>query len=308
MSQNVSYHVRAPAKINLTLHVTGQRPDGYHILDSLVVFADVCDTLTIKRSHNFSFTVKGTEAAGTPANDENLVLKVARLFLEAQNLSLVLKKSLPVSSGIGGGSADAAAAFRGLLCHSHGLLPGESIPTDFFNLDQTPIGRRLFQLGADIPVCVMSQTMRMRGIGENLKSVQGLPEMWAILVNPRVAISTPTVFKKLTEKSNLPMPDNIPKFKTIECFVSWLAAQRNDLEQPAMSLVPEIKQVIDRFNASSDCMFARMSGSGATCFGLYANKARAMADLQKVQREFPNWWVRNTFLGSSASLAMPRAT
>lgn len=302
----LSVEIAAPAKVNLTLHVTGQRTDGYHLLDSLVVFASVGDTLTLQSGDKMSLVAKGPEGAAVPADLDNLVLKVASLFEDVRGASFLLNKHLPVSSGIGGGSADAAAAYRGLMCLHNGFAPGEGIPPETFDPERSPIGRALAQLGADIPVCLRSRPTRMRGIGDDLTPLQGLPALSAVLVNPRVAVPTPNVFKALTTKTNPAMPDEIPRFSDVSQLVAWLALQRNDLEAPARSLVPEIGQVLGTLHATPECLLARMSGSGATCFGLYPSNEVAAAAASEIGDAQPNWWVRPAVLGSMADWAMPR--
>ncbi|MGD9294273.1 MAG: 4-(cytidine 5'-diphospho)-2-C-methyl-D-erythritol kinase, partial [Roseobacter sp.] len=187
MTPPLSVSVFAPAKVNLTLHVTGKRPDGYHLLDSLVMFADVGDELFIQTGNTISVTTEGPEAAAVPPDMDNLVLKVATLFDEMPGASFVLTKTLPVSSGIGGGSADAAAAFRGLMT----FWSGGEVSVELYDPAHTPIAQKLLGLGADIPMCLLSQTARISGIGEDIQPLDGLPPLHAVLVNPRRAVSTP---------------------------------------------------------------------------------------------------------------------
>jgi len=294
--------VFAPAKINLTLHVTGQRDDGYHLLDSLVVFADVVDELYVQNGNTVSITVEGPEATAVPVDMDNLVLKVAHLFRDGPEASFLLTKNLPVASGIGGGSADAAAAFRGLMAH----WSGGEVSEELYNPKRTPLAKKLLDLGADIPVCLMSRTARLRGIGEEIDFIDNIPVLHAVLVNPRVGVSTPDVFRSLASNKNPPMQSTFPSFSGSNHFVEWLSEQRNDLEAPAISIEPEIAIIKDVLIASTQCQLARMSGSGATCFGLYPHPFAAKAAAEAIQSLHPEWWVRKAVLGTQTKLALPR--
>lgn len=263
----------APAKINLTLHVTGQRADGYHLLDSLVVFADVGDHVTVEASRPFGLTITGPRAGGLTAEQDNLVLRAAREM--ATEVHLILEKHLPVSSGIGGGSADAAATLRLLARLTGKPLPGPD---------------RVVRLGADVPVCLEGRAVRMTGVGDGIVPLSDLPEAWLVLVNPGVALSTPAVFRQLTRKDNAPMPALLPGFATVAELAAFLAGQRNDLEPPAISMAPEIAKVKARIASQNGCLLARMSGSGATCFGLFATADAAQNAVAEISRQHPEWW------------------
>lgn len=293
--------VFAPAKINLTLHVTGQRSDGYHLLESLVVFADVGDELIVQIGNTLSVTTEGPEAGNVPADMSNLVLKTATLFRNLPGASFLLTKSLPVASGIGGGSADAAAAFRALMVFHSG---GENNPA-MYDPDQTPMADQLLALGADIPVCLQSRPARMAGIGERLTPVTDLPRLYAVLVNPRVGVSTPDVFRALPQKTNAPMPP-IPRFAGMHHLVDWLGEQRNDLEAPASALCPQIALVKSALARLEGCMLERMSGSGATCFGLFDSEDAAQVGARLLRQEHPDWWVTFARLGDQSARALPR--
>ncbi|SDI47785.1 4-(cytidine 5'-diphospho)-2-C-methyl-D-erythritol kinase [Lutimaribacter saemankumensis] len=253
----------APAKINLTLHVTAQRPDGYHMLDSLVVFADVGDRLGFTPGPDMALDVTGPFAAGVPADDRNLVWRAARSAGWTGHIAL--EKNLPHGAGIGGGSSDAAAVLRHLGCAD--LETAES-------------------LGADVPVCLSAVPKRMQGIGEILTPLPGLPELDIVLVNPGGHVATPDVFDALSEKVNDQM-DGLESWITRNGFVRWLASQRNDLQAPAVALVPQIADVLD---ALSGAELARMSGSGATCFGVYPDRMQAMAAAARIAQSNPGWW------------------
>ncbi len=295
----VGVKVFAPAKVNLCLHVTGQRDDGYHQLDSLVAFADVGDDLWIQIGNTISVTTEGPEAAAVPADMNNLVLKVAALFSDLPGASFLLTKHLPVASGIGGGSADAAAAFRGLMTFwSDGAI-------DFGSYDpmDTPMGPRLFALGADIAMCLNSRSVRAQGIGDELAAI-ALPPVPAVLVNPRVPVSTPEVFGRLQEKRNGSLGD-LPEFRGAFHLIEWLQEQRNDLEFPAIQACPAISKTLATLGGTQGCLLARMSGSGATCFGLYSTKVDAEEAASALKARYPEWWVKPVTLGDQSAAAIP---
>lgn len=290
--------VFAPAKVNLTLHVTGRRADGFHLLDSLVLFADVGDHLEIRPDQGNSLDVTGPEASELSNGGDNLVLKVANLIEDALRFSFKLEKKLPVSAGIGGGSADAAAAFRGLVAARHDVNEIGSLAQAF--------SAPLLSLGADIPMCIQSKPFRVKGIGGDLRALDDLPLLHAVLVNPRRAVSTPAVFKALTARDNPPMPSILPRFSGSADLISWLATQRNDLESPAMYLEPAIAEAKKVLSDTADCRLVRMSGSGATCFGLYASAVQARDAAFKLKAQYRDWWIEATALGTQADRAAPR--
>ncbi|WP_428545640.1 4-(cytidine 5'-diphospho)-2-C-methyl-D-erythritol kinase [Profundibacter sp.] len=269
----------APAKINLTLHVTGQRADGYHLLDSLVVFADVGDVVTATEGRGLTLAVTGPEAGGVPEGESNSILQAAR-FLGVEDVAFALEKHLPTAAGIGGGTADAAAALQAAA-----QLRGVGVPAD------------VLSLGADVPVCLRGHSARMSGIGEELADVDGLPDVWAVLVNPRVGVSTPEVFKRLQYKDNAPMPEDIPVFETVRNLAGWLADQRNDLEGAAIEDQPRVAEVLAALRRLKGQLLTRMSGSGATCFALFGDEQSAKDAAQVISAQHPDWWVRNTRLG-----------
>lgn len=262
--------VFAPAKVNLALHVTGQRPDGYHLLDSLVVFAGVGDTITAAPADSLSLAIDGPEAGGLTAEPDNLVLRAARFLSPDLGASLRLTKRLPVSSGIGGGSADAAATLRALSTLWSIPLP-------------TPASTAA--LGADVPVCLHGEACRMQGIGDRLTPVPPLPPLDIVLVNPRVAVPTPDIFKGLARKDNPPLS---PPPSDSAAFPVWLSAQRNDLAPPAIARAPEIAQVLSALAALAPIHHA-MSGSGATCYALFPQGA-AQDALASIRTTHPDWW------------------
>ena len=270
MTSEVTF-LTAPAKINLTLHVTGQLADGYHLLDSLVCFAGVGDWIEITPAAETSLTVMGPFADGVPTDARNLIWKAIDRVGEPHHI--VLKKYLPNGAGIGGGSADAAAVLR-----QFGLTRGAE------------------ELGADVPVCLFPVAQRMRGVGNILERVMGLPLLWTVLVNPGCHVATPQVFHGLTSKQNPPMPEVFPNFADADELITWLAEQRNDLEGPAQELAPEITKVLDTLRTIEGSKLARMSGSGATCFALFSDRDAAQAAGETLATSYPNWWVQSTIL------------
>ena len=266
----------APAKINLALHVTGQRSDGYHFLDSVVVFADVGDRLRMVPAEGLSLSVRGPRGAGLDAGEDNLVLRAARLFARPGGAAITLEKSLPVMGGVGGGSADAAAALRGL-----------SRLWD----QPAPDAAAALTLGADVPVCLAGRPSRMRGIGAELTPLDPLPDFWLVLVNPGVRLATPSIFARLEERNNPPLPERLPRFATVSDLVSWLLLRRNDLEKAAISTAPVVADAILALALTRECMLTRMSGSGATCFAVFESEAPARQAMIEIKSRHPDWWV-----------------
>ncbi|MEX2629696.1 MAG: 4-(cytidine 5'-diphospho)-2-C-methyl-D-erythritol kinase [Tistlia sp.] len=272
----------APAKVNLWLEVVGRRADGYHLLDSLVVFAGVGDCLWAEPAGTLSLAVQGPFAEGIPADGGNLVLRAAHLLAEAVGLPargrLVLDKRLPVAAGVGGGSADAAAALRALAALWR-LEAGEEL---LLGLGAA--------LGADVPVCLYGRPALMGGIGEVLSPAPALPEAWLVLVNPGVGLSTAAVFQARTGAFAPAgaLPAAAPR--DAEALADLLAGRRNDLEAPARRLCPEIDAVLGALAATPGCLLGRMSGSGATCFGLYATAAEAREAAAAIAADRPAWW------------------
>lgn len=264
----------AHAKINLTLHVTGQRADGYHLLDSLVVFADIGDVVTVAAGDALSLALDGPFAAGLVAEGDNLVLRAARLLDPARGANIHLTKNLPIASGIGGGSADAAATLRALA-----RFWGVALPSP----------RAVTGLGADVPACLHDKPLRLQGIGDVIGPLPPLPALDILLVNPGVHVPTPSIFKALTQKTNPSMPHALPAWPDAAAFCEWLAQQRNDLLPPAAQLAPQIDEALGLIR-KTDCLFAGMSGSGATCFGLYAPGLGARMARAAIASARPGWW------------------
>jgi len=281
-SQMVLRKTIAPAKINLTLHVTGQRDDGYHLLDSLVAFADAGDQISAKSANDMTLTVTGPFAAGVPTDDSNLIMRAAhtlrrvRGVIEGAHISV--EKHLPHAAGIGGGSADAAATLK-ILADLWKVAP----------LD--PDAPEVLGLGADVPVCMKGPApTRMSGIGETLQAVTHLPDCAVVLVNPKVAVPTQKVFAGLASKTNPPM-EALPDTLDFDSFAEWLAAQRNDLQDPAIAVAPQVQTAIDKLSRVPAVAYAGMSGSGATCFGLVRNMADARHAARVIQVAEMGWWV-----------------
>ena len=277
MAETTALAETARAKVNLYLHILGRRDDGYHRLDSLAVFAGAADRLQAEPAADLALEVRGRFAA--QLGGDNLVLDAARALRDAAGAPglgarLVLDKKLPVASGIGGGSADAAAALR-LLSRLWRL---DLAPADLAGL--------ALRLGADVPVCLAGRPARMGGIGEDLHAGPALPQGGILLVNPGVAVSTQAVFRARTGAFSDPaaLPSHWPD---IVAMAADLATLRNDLEPPALALCPAIGEALAWLQSLDGCLLARMSGSGATCFGLFADEAAAAAATHSCP---PAWW------------------
>ena len=292
---------KAPAKINLTLRVLDRRAGGYHELESLVAFAGVGDALTFAPGGALTLAVSGPTAQAAGDNADNLMLKAARALAERMaGLTLgsfALSKRLPVAAGLGGGSADAGAALR-LLARANGIA-----------LDDPRLMQAAQATGADVPVCLDPKPRLMRGVGDVLSAPLDLPRLFAVLVNPGVAVSTRDVFAALNLASRpTSSGDSSSSPLVVEgwggeptAFVTALAKDRNDLEAPAIELEPAIAEVLSVLHGLPGCRLARMSGSGATCFGLFPTNAAAAAAARTLRVGYPQWWVRATVLGAGQS-------
>jgi 4-diphosphocytidyl-2-C-methyl-D-erythritol kinase len=282
-----SLTIQAPAKLNLFLTVTGRRADGYHLLDSLFVFCDLHDTITITAAKGLELEAPtGLFASLIERDDGNLVLRAARLLQAeagvAAGARLSLCKHIPVAAGLGGGSADAAAVLRGL--------------NGFWNLDW-PIERLEFlaaKLGADVPACVRSMSVLARGIGDALSDTPVLPDFGILLVNPGVSTPTPQVFKAYA-KANPVIVRKRPKalpaaIATLDVLVAALSVRGNDLVEAAVAVTPEIAEVLSVLRGLPNVAYASLSGSGATCFALFADQARAVQAYEAIGRAYPAWW------------------
>jgi 4-diphosphocytidyl-2-C-methyl-D-erythritol kinase len=293
MRANDVISLPAPAKINLYLHVTGRRPDGYHTLDSLVVFAEAGDRVEIRKAEGRgpSVTVSGPFAealAAVPGGAcGNLVLRAARLMGEAAdrapNVAIALEKNLPLAAGIGGGSSDAASTLLAL--------------DRLWGLNWSP--QRLadlgLRLGADVPACLACRPVFVGGIGEQVCAAPALPPLWAVLANPLRPVATPKVFAAL----NGPYSHDACWGRDVHDAVALeelLATRRNDLQDAAISLEPDIARVLDALAVLPGAFVARMSGSGATCFALFDNAEASQTAAQRLRRTQPGWWVLATRL------------
>jgi 4-diphosphocytidyl-2-C-methyl-D-erythritol kinase len=274
----------APAKLNLYLHVLGRRADGYHDLDSLVAFVDIADTLHVAPAPEFGFEVVGPLAAALKEDDfeDNLCVRAARALAEhldrPLDLKLTLVKRLPVAAGIGGGSSDAAATLK---------LLARFWAADVEDATLSKIG---IGLGADVPACLKAVAAEVHGIGEDVRPVPGLPPAAVVLVNPGFALPTARVFRAW-RATGAECPPWTPPPHTA-ALATALIKRRNDLTQAAIGLEPMIADVLDALAARPDCLLARMSGSGATCFGLFENPDIAEAAAEVMQATHPTWWVR----------------
>lgn len=279
----------AAAKINLALHVTGKREDGYHLLDSAVMFAsDAGDVLEVSFADETSLTVSGPFSQGLETDAGNLVLKAlaalqSRYPDEVRPCAINLYKALPVASGIGGGSADAAAALRALV-RLNGLA-----------VDAPALAALALQLGADVPVCLASKACRMRGVGEIIDHWAHAPAFCAVLVNPLVGVSTADIFRHLGlspgSRINSGITDGFADVKDTGAALNWLANCRNDLEPAACHLEPVIRDVMSALSQLPGCRLSRMSGSGATCFGLFEDAGSASDAAAGLARQHPEWWI-----------------
>ncbi|TZG37786.1 4-(cytidine 5'-diphospho)-2-C-methyl-D-erythritol kinase [Agrobacterium sp. B1(2019)] len=276
----------APAKINLALHVTGQRADGYHLLETLVTFTEAGDKIRIRNADADSFSISGPFGDLLRAGDggDNLVTSARDLLRDAlastgqpaPPVAIHLEKNLPVASGIGGGSADAAATLRGLLRHWRAGIAPDALAS------------MALTLGADVPMCLESRSLIARGIGEDIELLTDLPELAMVLANPLKAVSTPEIFRRLQNKTNPPLPASA----TIG-WMDFLAQSRNDLQLPAQALLPEIGEIIGLLS-QEDAALVRMSGSGATCFGIFHSFDAAQNAETSLRKKRPGWYFQAT--------------
>ena len=273
---------RAPAKVNLTLHVTGQRADGYHLLDSLVCFAGVFDQLTATTATDLQIQVHGPFSQGVPTDHNNIVMRAATALRHARGVELgahiTLDKNLPHAAGIGSGSSDAAIALTMLAA----LWDVAPLPAN---------APEVVALGADVPVCLQAPNpTRMTGIGDHLAALPTLPDCAIVLVNPMVAVPTGAVFDGLASKRN-PAMDTPPAGMDYDGFCSWLGAQHNDLMAPALAQAPAVSDALIALKRMPLVGHVGMSGSGATCYGIVRNMADARQVARAIQVGHMSWWV-----------------
>jgi len=281
----------ARAKLNLTLRITGKRADGYHLLDSLVAFAEVGDRVTARLADHAGFALSGPFAAALAGESDNLVTRAASALAEAAAVpadlvgrtAIALEKNLPVASGIGGGSADAAATLRALTDLWHVTLADGALET------------LALKLGADVPVCFAGAPARMTGIGEVLTPLPALPETHLVLINPGVPCPTGPVFKARQGAFSASL-GAIRALTSAAELAALVQEGGNDLETPAIAICPPIATVLASLRRNPRCLAAAMSGSGGTCFGLFANDEEACAVAAQLMEEQPGWWVVPTRL------------
>jgi 4-diphosphocytidyl-2-C-methyl-D-erythritol kinase len=296
VSSTESLVENAPAKVNLTLRVLGRRPDGYHELESLVVFTDVGDTLRLTPGDGLTLAVRGPNAVQAGPDADNLVLKAASALAASivgvRLGAFELEKMLPVAAGLGGGSADAAAALR-LLARANEL-----------RLDDVRLYEAACASGADVPVCLEPRPRVMRGIGEILSEPLDLPPLPAVLVNPGVAVATKDVFARWSPPA-VPAPlfdwAVAGSIANRDQILRLIGLQANDLEEPAIAVAPAIAETLTALRALSGCRLARMSGSGATCFALFSTAAEAILAARALRARYPQWWVRAGALGGATA-------
>ena len=277
------FEEKASAKVNLCLQIVGQKSNGFHLLDSIVGFTEFGDHLSFKKSDELELTINGAFSDQIPADKSNLILKAAELLRTLNNIKngahITLTKNLPPSAGLGGGSSDAAAAIRGLS-----RLWGTDLP----EIDD------LMKIGSDLPVCINQKTQHMKGFGEVLNVVNAFPNLPILLVNPLKKVSTQTVFRKLENKKNSPLSKYENLFQTKKDWINWLLLQRNDLIEPAVSVEPVISEVLQFISNQISVEKVSMSGSGATCFGVFENNHDCDLAMKKIRRERPEWWSVST--------------
>jgi len=275
----------APAKVNLYLHVTGRRADGYHFLDSLVTFASVGDFVRLEDAPTFSFSMNGPMATAFSSGDEenNLVVRAARALAKTldrpMRFRLTLTKNLPIASGIGGGSTDAAATLR--LLASHWGLPPDA-----------PLLREIAAaLGQDIPCCIAAKNCFFMGIGDAVVPAPDLPPTALVLVNPRKEIPTPAVFRARRGAFSPPADRLTAPPKDASALAAFLGGCSNDLTAAAAEICPEIREILRALESCPDCLLARMSGSGATCFGLFSDRGGGKRAAATLLQNHAAWWV-----------------
>ena len=276
---------RAAAKVNLALHVVGRRADSYHLLDSVAVFADFGDSLEIEPAEELSLSVSGPFAAHAPGERSDLVWRAAEAFAAHAGVSSAASirvcKEIPSGAGLGGGSADAAAVLAALNARLDKPVDAKALRS---------LG---LTLGADVPMCLVGQALRARGVGEEIDVFNDWPPLPMVLVWPGGSVFTAEVFATLGSRDNPPLPDP-PAAPSVGAVSDWVAACRNDLEAPALKVAPEIGDVLSALRGTPGCSVARMSGSGSASFGLYAEHAQAEAAAARLSAAHPRWWVRAT--------------
>lgn len=276
----------AAAKVNLTLHITGRRDDGFHILESLISFTEITDKLTFRPAKDIQLNVSGPEAAGIQTNERNLVVRAARLIQAhtetTQGAHISLEKNIPVAAGLGGGSADAAATMTGCMELWN--------KTDSPNISDDVLAA---QLGADVPVCRFGKPAKVGGIGETISPAWGWPPTWLVLVNPRVPLSTADVFNAYNGRFRTSKAETF-SHGTFSDFTAFLSSQGNDLTDAACAAAPIVDEVLRELADLPHCALARMSGSGPTCFGMFETQDAADRAAAKLLQKRQTWWIHTT--------------
>ena len=270
----------AHAKLNLTLHVTGKLPNGYHELDSLVVFTEFGDQLELEPANRFHLTTKGPFSQALPPQSQNIILSALRLYEgRATDFKILLEKSIPIAAGLGGGSTDASSAL-----HLAAKYLGCPLPV---------VDKKLVAIGSDLPVCLTGKPAIVKGLGEKLAVLDRFFAFPVLLVNPNKPVQTSLVYQTLAEANNPPQSP-YPEDGNQDEVLSWLKEQRNDLESPAILLCPAIKTILAGLREQNGCLLARMSGSGGTCFGIFQTMEQVIGAARRINHQVPEWWVQPT--------------
>lgn len=276
------FSILAPAKLNLFLHITGKREDGYHLLQSLMAFLDVGDQIYFAPHDTLFIDADGPFAADLAAPHENLIYKAALLLAEEYRVPprgrMVLTKNLPIAAGMGGGSSDAAATLIGLA--------------RLWRLPEEParLQKIALRLGADVPACLIRRPVWAEGIGEKFTYLSGMPSLHLALVNPMTPTPTPEVFKRFSQRFSAPLQFS-GRRKTMQEWIADLKLYRNDLTEAAIAVSPVIRETLRVIEDTPSCHFARLSGSGATCYGVYDHPEAAAAAVNKLRQQYPEWWI-----------------
>ena len=280
-------HIFAPAKLNLYLHITGRRTDNYHLLDSLFVFTDFGDELTFTPASEFKLLISGDFGQNLITTEDNIITRTVKLLAKHTNnkpdFHIELIKNIPVGAGLGGGSADAAACLKAL--------------SKMWNIDDNSLIQEIaLELGADVPSCLNSTPIFVNGIGEKISPAPSIPDCTILLINPGLHISTPDVFKKFNPDFSLPLQKDLLPTSSLKEFCEFLNQEtRNDLTTTAISIEPDISNIINTMTIQEGCYLSRMSGSGATCFGIFETMEQAeQAEKNMLHHHF--WWAIKTKL------------
>jgi len=280
--------ISAPAKINLFLHVTGKRDDGYHLLESLVGFTDVADEITISPSSKFQVSFDGPFSELLDKHD-NLIISAAEIIAEyaGKSLDMIdlhLTKNIPLGAGLGGGSADAAATVRGLI--------------DYWNLEikENDLQALLLKLGADVPVCYAGSSSIMRGIGEDIQEIEIPNNIPVLLIHPGASNSTVQIFKNYNKKFSQEIKITQNDFLDKDAVTSFLQKQENDLTDSAIETTPIIQNILGILSEQKGCALSRMSGSGSCCFGVFDTIEQAKNAKKNIAHHYPDWWVEESFI------------